>query len=207
MRKSRAVAACIVVAAALGVHTAAAAASCAAGHYYYAGYEKNNIVANGQLASADITFNSGSYGGSQSFVGGWVGVNNDTITRWLQAGLDYEAAFGKAAYIEYQNDAGYSFTQHGYFIIGNAYHAHVKKVSAGHWDAVIGMHAEDNISISGMTMTQFEGESYTGTSTCNSMNYTFASSSPWGTADFDFLDHDSPYLVSNITANGWKSSG
>lgn len=198
-----------VIGAAFGIHVAAAAA-CGAGTYYEPGFEKELIVVDGQKAQVHITFNSGSYGGNGSHVSGWVGVENDDIyaKHWLQAGLTYEAGIGKALYIEYQTDAGYSLTQEGYFIIGNSYQAWVEKVSAGNWDAVIGQHSENNISISGMKRTTLVGESYTGTSTCNGMDYSFDNASPYGPSNYDFeMSPQGPYSVSNVTSDGWESSG
>lgn len=196
--------------AAFAVHVAVASAGCVAGGsnaYYYAGFEKNQIVADGDKLNAKITFNSGTYYGNGSHISAWDGVSNDARTSWVQAGIDDEAAYGRTLYVEYQNTS-YHFLHPETPVIGQAYTALVEKVSAGVWDAVTGSHGYDNLSISGMQYSAFVGESYTGTTTCNAMSYDFASVVPWDTSQFDFeYNNEGPYTVSNKTSNGWTSSG
>lgn len=175
--------------------------------YGYAGYYKGQIVGDGSQASANITWRGGTVNGSSgSHVIGWVGVQNDTVSHWIQAGLWDQPSTGMVKYIEYQTDAGYNWLPEGSFSQGVSYTALVRKNSAGSWTAQIGSTAK-TVSISGMTNTQFNGESYMANfATCNFMNIDYSNASPWTTSNMS-NDSTFPYAVTSVTSNGWKSSG
>jgi hypothetical protein len=205
MRRSLVVAA--VVPAVFAAHVAVASASCTVGGHYYDGWHKNQTVADGGKLNAKITFNSGTYYGSanQTYIVAWDGVSGGAY--WLQAGINYDPVYGRVLYIEYNNSSGHSFVSEGPITVGSPYTAIVQKVSAGVWDAVAGQHAIDNIAVTGMTGSDFNAESESGTTTCNAMNFDFASVAPWDIYQFDYDSQDGPYRISNITTYGWTSSG
>lgn len=175
--------------------------------YAYAGYIRSSLPGNGSAASAGVTWNTTTlYGGH---VGGWVGPTNGSATLWIQAGL--ERSYGDSSiskYIEYNTGGGATFVSKGTASAGALYTARVTKVSSGVWTASIGGSALGyNVSISGLTVTEFLGESLQGSSgSCNVMDINFSSSSPWGTAGMSKIAN-APYVVDSITSNGWRSHG
>lgn len=184
--------------------------TCTGGSYYYAGYLKDSIPADGGSVSANVTWNAGSVIGTGSHLAGWVSVQNDTATHWLQAGVWDDASLGRILYIEYDTDStGHVFLDKASASSGTAYLAKVTKNAAGNWSAQIGSFHKDGVPLNGMTNTQFMGESYSGQAgaSCNVMDYSFANSSPWARANMDFEIQDAPYAVSSGTSNGWRSSG
>lgn len=182
--------------------------TCTGGSYYYAGYLKSSIPANGGSVSTQVTWNAGSVIGSGAHLAGWVSVQNDSATHWLQAGIWDDASLGRILYIEYDTDTtGHVFLDEQPANSGTAYLAKVTKNADGNWSAQIGAFHKDNVPLSGMTNTQYMGESYTGNpASCNAMDYSFANSSPWTTGNMSEKQFP-PYVVSSITSNGWRSSG
>jgi hypothetical protein len=184
-----------------------AASSCATG-YKYAGYTKAAIPASGSSVSANVTWNSGTVYGSSSHLAGWVGVSNDSATHWVQAGVYDSTGKSLITYIEYDSDStGHQFKMQQYASSGSPYLAKITKNASGDWTAQIGAHSIAHVPVNGMTNTQYQGESYNGTSTCNAMDYTFGSSNPWTTSNMTKDPYEAPYVVDSITSNGWRSHG
>jgi hypothetical protein len=112
-------------------------------------------------------------------------------------------------YIEYNTPSGYSgIINKGVASSGTAYTAMVTHVGTGVWTASIdGLSLGYNEALSGMTTTQYQGESFVPSDgQCNNMDYYFSSSSPWGTSSMS-QSADPPYVVDTVTANGWHSHG
>ena len=109
-------------------------------------------------------------------------------------------------FIEFKTDStGHVF--HEYPFDTSAETASVTKVADGNWTAKTGKNTVTTIPLNGMTNTEFEGESYVTGTSCNAMDFTFSSSSPWDTGNMNAKIQDGPYVVDSITSNGWRSHG
>ena len=157
----------------------------------------------------NVKWDSGTVQTHPSHLAGWVGVENDAATYWIQAGISDDADNGRRLYIEYNTSSGYDFTPEGSASSGTAYAASVTKISPGLWTAAVGGHSlGSDISLSGMQNTQYNGESYLASDgTCNAMDFTFSNSYPYGTASPTQEVQMLPYTVGSITSNGWESHG
>ena len=177
--------------------------------YYYAGYERNGIPGTGSSASAGVKWNTTTLWSGH--VAGWVGVQNGISgsgQRWIQAGL--QRSYGTSSiskYIEYNASGSPVLVLKGTASAGVVYNAVVTKVAAGSWTASIGGSGlGSNVSLSGMALTDFTGESQTASAgNCNVMDLNFSNSST-GTSSMTKIQ-DPPYVVDSVTSNGWRSHG
>lgn len=219
MNRNRLVALLALLAAAIGAQVSRAGPPPILGHtvplfqtclgHAYAGYLRSTIPANGQVASVHVNQQSGSVLPGNTFIAGWVGVDDQgSPIHWIQAGITQDNTNGLIKYIEYNTPSTYNFVNKGGASTGTAYTASITHVGTGSWTASIGgSPLGSNVSLSGMTTTQYEGESYVPTDgQCNNMVYYFSSSSPYGTSSMTKVQ-DPPYVVDSITSNGWHSHG
>lgn len=182
---------------------------CAAGAEYLAGYVRSNIYTE---LYVDVEYNSGTVYGD-GHIAGWVGVDDGGGIHgyWIQAGVRNFGS-GPELYIEYDTPStGQKVISEGAASAGVHYSAFVEKISYGVWTASIGGHSLGyNVSLSGMSETQYMGESVNGssTNTCNAMNFYFSAASPWVTSLMNQVALP-PYQVHNdpTSANAWTSSG
>ena len=179
--------------------------TCSAG-YAYAGYYHSGIPGSGNSISADITWNTTTL--HSGHVAGWIDADDGSSTAWIQPGIYREfGGNGLRLYIEYNDGSGAVRTDEGSATAGVAYSATVTKVSSGVWDASIDGNDLGNTSISGLSETGWYGESYLNPGgTCNVMDVNFSSTSI-GTSSMTGNVQNSPYVISSVTSNGWRSHG
>jgi hypothetical protein len=182
---------------------------CGAG-YQYAGFIRNESIST--TASIHLWMESDSIVRTNpSHLLAYVDVDNASTSNleWIQAGLWLQNnSNGLQKYIEWNTGSGAVQAWKGAASYGTGYSATITKVSAGVWTASVGGSSlGKNEDISGMQETEYMGESYLNAmGSCNYMDETFASSSPYSTGQMTDVGAY-PYYTSSVTSNGWVSSG
>lgn len=217
--------AAVAVSTALGVGAVARASTdsclpgecevtCPDGHYY-AGFAKTPTSMPTDSSGVHANIKAISSTVLDGAATGWVGVNNSTNSKHIQAGIMQLGLGPLYSYIEYNNGNGQYVKPYIEEIsYGTTYSFKVYQSSTNVWTAVIpdpGNPPSYTRSYS-LNLTATHGDitseiiNIMGDGSCNALDYQFTSMGPWLTSNMDDLQY-TPYVRGNVTNTSFEASG
>lgn len=144
-------------------------------------------------------------------VASWFGVtqydSGGNALNWIQAGIFQAPGGQNELYIETMlngdHEFPYTFVGASY---GTNYHVTLTRTATSTWQETIGSSPPVTLSFTATSNSStLTSENQNATATCQASDFQF-SSSTWGTSGMTPFA-DTPYRVTNITSNGWESTG